>query len=353
MHVTEDLLRKLALLEQSDRTIMSVYLDLRLGWDSAEEAIEKEIKRIKPALIPEELEYFETSLDFMYEYFDKKKSQGYQGPGLAFFIDLGEGYATGVETTISHDTSIAIDEEAIIHPLAKELDEYEPVGVIMADASGARVLISMGNVLEDEKDVNAKIHHLSKVGGWSQMRYQRRREKEIKHFAKDVADVASNLFQKEKVNRVLMAGRNRILTAIEEELPQRWRESIIDSIKWDMSLSDDEFARKIAPSLVKAEREQEEEILERFIAEYRRCGLAAAGMQNVLTALEIGQVDTLILDSDLDEETTEELTSKAEATSAHVEFIPARDSRLAKLGGIGALLRYKTDWQSRGDFCNK
>ncbi len=322
---------------------MSVYLDLRYGWDVAEESIEKEIDWLKKILNDEEIEYFEASLEFMFEYFNKKKSKGYSGPGLAFFIDLEEGYATGVETTIAHKTSIAVDDQAIILPLAKELDEYEPVGVIMADASGARIMISAGKVLEDERDVNVKIHHLSKVGGWSQMRYQRRREKEVKHFAKDVADIADKLFREEKVNRVLMAGRNRILTAIVEELPQRWRESIIDSIKWDMALSDDEFARKIAPSLVEAEREQEEEVLGRFIAEYRRNGLAKGGLQDVLTALEMGQVDTLILDSDLDEELMEELTSKAETISAHVEFVPTSDDCLAKLGGIGALLRYKID----------
>jgi len=343
MRITEELLRELALLEQSDRTIISVYLDLRLGWDKAEEELASKIEKIKDALSDNELEYFETSLEFMFDYFEKKKASGFKGPGLAFFIDLGEGYAKGVELTVAYKTCVSADDQAIIMPLALELDEYEPVGVIMADASGARILISAGNVLEDTEDINAKIHHLSKVGGWSQMRYQRRRDKQILHFAKEVANDAVAIFRKEKVNRILMAGRDRILTAIEEELPQSWRESIIDTIKWDLASPDSDFVRKIAPALVLAEREQEEEVFSRFLAEYRRGGLAKAGKVDTLAALELGQVDTLIVAKDLAFDLLEEFTSKAEATSAHVEFMPPNNPELMRLGGVGALLRYSID----------
>jgi len=341
MHVTEEILRELALLEQSERTVLSVYLDLKRGWDNAEAFIEKEATKLKNALSDEELEYFEASLEFFLEYIAKKKAERFSGPGLTFFADLGAGYAKGVMLTISHKPLLAVDDQALILPLAMELDEYEPVGVIMADASGARIMISAGKLLEDEEDVNVKIHHLSKVGGWSQMRYQRRRDKQVLHFAKEVADSADRLFRKEGVKRILMAGRDRILTSIEAEFPHRWRDAIIDTIRWDLSSPDDEFMRKITPALVKAERDQETMILDRFIGEFRRNGLATAGVENTTTALQLGQVDILLLDMDLDETLSEELTSMAEATSAHVEFIPPIKRELAQFGGVGALLRYK------------
>lgn len=343
MRISKELLRELASLEQAGRTIVSAYLNLRLGWDKAEEELRTEIERLKPALTSEEAEFFDTSTEFIFDYFEKQRENNFAGPALAFFIDFGEGYSTGVELTIPHKTSVSADNQAIIMPLAMELDEYEPVGVIMADASGARISISSGSILDDIHAIDVKIHHLSKVGGWSQMRYQRRRDKQILHFAKDVAEAAVEIFREEKVNRILLAGRDRMVSAVEAELPQKWREMAVESIKWDLAVSDDEFMRKIAPALVRAEREQEEKILALFISEYRRGGLAKAGLNQVEKALELGQVDTLIVDSDLDSAILEELVSKAQTISAYVEFVPPRNAELTKLGGVGALLRYSLD----------
>ena len=343
MRITEELLRELALLEVNERTILSVYVDLRLGWERAEELFEREAARLEPALTNDEREFFQVSMEFFREFFVSERDEGFHGPGFAYFSDLGAGYSRGIELTTYPKALLAIDDQAIILPLALELDEFEPVGVIMADASGARILISAGNILDEGDSIRTKIHHLSKVGGWSQMRYQRRRDKQIGHFARDVADAADRIFRAEKVNRILMAGRDRILTSIEEELPKKWRDAIIDTIRWELNSSDNEFVRKIAPSLIEAERKQESEILGRFIGEYRRDGLAVAGAERTLAALRLGQVDILILDTDLDAELTEELTSLAEACSAYVEFIPAQNPTMSQFGGVGALLRYRTD----------
>jgi len=343
MYVSKELLRELASLEQTGRTIISAYINLRLGWDRAEEELREEIERLGPVLTSEEKEYFNTSVEFIFDYFEKQRESNFNGPAMAFFIDLGEGYSTGVELTIPHKTSVSADNQAIIMPLAMELDEFEPVGVIIADASGARISISAGKVIDDMHAIDVKIHHLSKVGGWSQMRYQRRRDKQILHFAKDVADAAVEIFSNQKVNRILLAGRDRILTAIESELPQKWRKMVVETIKWDLAVSDDEFILKIAPALVRAEREQEQQILARFLSEYRRGGLAKAGIIHVQKALELGQVDTLIVDQDIDSALLEELVSKAQTISAFVEFVPPRNAKLAKFGGVGALLRYSLD----------
>ncbi|RKZ29618.1 hypothetical protein DRQ36_08095, partial [bacterium] len=129
--------------------------------------------------------------------------------------------------------------------------------------------------------------------------------------------------------------------AVETELAKRGREAIIDKISWDLDARDDEFVRKIAPILVEAERRQETALLERFIAEYRRKGLAVAGIENTISALKLGQVDTLIIEKDIEPELAEELSSLAETISAHVEFIPQGNDIIAKSGGVGALLRYK------------
>jgi peptide chain release factor subunit 1 len=342
--ISEELLRELARLADSERNVLSVYLTLEQGWDNAEDFVALESKKLLPLLEPQEKGYFETSVSLLTEYLREKKEQGFKGPGLAFFVDLGTDYMKGIELTMPPEPLFAVDREAIIHPLALQFDEYEPIGVIMIDAHCTRVLIVAGRRIDDMERFCKKIHHLSKVGGWSQMRYQRRRLKQVQQFAKDVVDKADTVFNEANVKRILIAGRDRMVTALENELGQQWKDKVITKVRWDLEAADKEFLKKIRPILEEAEREEERELLQRLLAEVRRGGLGIAGIDQIREALRIGQVDTLIISKSLSFNESEELTSLAEKTGADVEFVPEENKILNSLGGAGALLRYKTKY---------
>jgi peptide chain release factor subunit 1 len=335
------ILRELTGLADNERTILSVYLDLSRGWDAAEGFIEREKKRLLPVLNAGEKDYFETSLSFFCDVTREMKEKNMHSPGLAFFADLGADYTRAIELDIGPDPLIAVDDEAILHPLACILDEYEPVGVIMLDASGARILIAAGEKIESVDALKTKIHHLSKVGGWSQMRYQRRRQKQVQRFAKDIAVSASTIFKEEQIQRIVLAGRDRMITALEQELSQGLKKKVIATIRWDLSDTDSDLLEKIRPIMERAERDQEENLLSRLNGELRRNGLAAAGNEAVQRALSLGQVDTLFLSMGLEKQITEELVSQAETTASAVEFIPLSNSSLQPYGGVAALLRFK------------
>ncbi len=341
MKVSGKLLRQLAQLSQTDRTVLSAYLDLRKGWDAVRHFIDYESARLLPLLNKQERDYFETSLSFLFDYIDEKKAEKFRGPGIAFFADLGANFTRGVELAAAPEPLMAIDDEAIIHPLALELDEYEPVGVIMIDAHCTRILIIAGRNIEDMDSFCKKIHHLSKVGGWSQMRYQRRRAKQIKHFAKEIIEKAITIFNESGINRIVIAGRNRMITALEQEFPKQWHDKVIATLRWDLDAADKEFLLKIRPILEETERNQEKNLLEKLITELRRGGLAVVGIEPTRNALKMGQVDTLFISKAIDFKTSEELTSRAEVTAAYVEFVPQENEMFARLGGVAAFLRYK------------
>lgn len=341
MKVSKELLRQLAQLSESDRTVLSVYLDLRSSWDTAKHFVEKESRRLLPLLNENEQVHFEASLSSLFEYLSEKKAQAFTGEGVAFFADLGARVSRGVELSVAPEPLLAVDDEAIIHPLALQLDEYEPIGVIMIDAFCARILIAAGQVMEDIDSMCKKIHHLSKAGGWSQMRYQRRRAKQVKHRARDIVQKAVEIFSEAGVNRILIAGRDRMVSAIEQELPKLLQDKVVATVRWDLNAPDDKFLSKIGPILEEAERAQERGLLEKLIGELKRHGPAVAGVEDTLQALRRGQVDTLLVSQTLDFGTSEKLTSLAESTGGYVEFVPGYNEVLENLGGVGAILRYK------------
>jgi peptide chain release factor subunit 1 len=236
---------------------------------------------------------------------------------------------------------IAVDDEAVIHPLALELDEYEAIGVIMIDASCTRILITAGQIIEDVDSLCTKIHHLSKVGGWSQMRYQRRRQKQIHHFTKDVLEKATAVFSESGVRRIIIAGRDRMITALEQELPKAWAEKVIAKVRWDLNEPGREFVKKIKPMLEQAERDQEKVLVDQLVRELRRGELGVAGFDATMKALSMAQVDILFVSKGIDARTCEKLVSLAQSTGAYVEFVPVDNKTLAALGNVGGLLRYK------------
>jgi peptide chain release factor subunit 1 len=341
MQVTGELLRELAQLQETDRTVLSAYMSLMRGWDDAHAFVERESRKLMQFLSRKETDYVQTSLSFLNDYLKEKKEHGFSGPGVAFFADLGADFVRGVELVSDPEPLLAVDDEAVIYPLALALDEYEPIGVIMIDAHCTRILVIAGEVVEDMDSFCKKIHHLSKVGGWSQMRYQRRRAKQIKHYAQETIQSAMTIFDRAAVKRIVIAGRNRMITALEHEFPRAWKDKVIATVRWDLDASDQKFMHKIRPLLEQAERDEEKNLLEKLLAELRRSGLAVAGIDPTLKALNMGQVDTLFLSEDLDFTTKEELTSRAQATAAYVEMIPAKNEMLTELGGTGALLRFK------------
>ena len=325
MRVSEDVLRELADLAETQRSVLSVYLNIRSGWAAIKTFLEGESRRLRPLLKRDEKDLFETCYSLLWDYLNEKKAGDFSDPGIAFFADLGTDYARSIELYASPEPLLAVDQEAIIYPLALQLDEYEPIGVILIDASCMRILIAAGEVIETEDSLRGRIHHLSKVGGWSQMRYQRRRAKQVKHFSKEVLEEAKSILDPAGVRRIVVAGRDRMISALEQELPKEWRERIIATIRWDLDSPDENILEKVRPYMEKIEREDEAELLSRFVSELRRGGLATAGMEPTARALDLGQADTLLLSTGLAPDTAEDLIHRAETTRTHVEFVPQGD----------------------------
>ena len=340
--ISDELLRQLALLSATERMVLSVYLRMENGWDSIFRFIEIESGKLASLLSPQEKEYLDTSVSFLRDVLKEKKDSGFKGPGIAFFADLGADFLKTVELKAPPEPLLAVDREAVIHPLALEYDDYERIGVIMIDAQCVRILLVAGLVMQDMSKFCTKIHHLSKVGGWSQMRYQRRRLKQVKHFTREIAEKAEEIFTGAKVRRLLLAGRDRMITALEDELSQGMKKKIVATIRWDLDAPDRDFLRKIRPLMEEAERNEERELLSKMMSELRRGGLGIAGVEDTRRALTRGQVDTLIISESMDAATKEEMTSLGKKTGATVEFVPGNEKALIDIGGVGALLRYKS-----------
>jgi peptide subunit release factor 1 (eRF1) len=115
----------------------------------------------------------------------------------------------------------------------------------------------------------------------------------------------------------------------------------------DLDASQDDIWQLVEPLVEQAERQYERAIVSRLIDAVRADALGVADYAATRAALEAGQVDILVIadNAPLAPVARSELVALAARTDAQVEIV-ALDPTLDALGGVGALLRYRTREQA-------
>jgi peptide subunit release factor 1 (eRF1) len=226
---------------------------------------------------------------------------------------------------------------------------------LLADTNSARLLVfGLGKRLDEQQVINPKTNRTS-VGGWSQARYQRHNENYHLHHAKEVVEALDRIVREEGIERIVLSGDEVIMPTLHEQLPPHLAEKVIDILHLDIKTPEHEVLQATLEAMRERDAKDDAEKVNRMLGEWRAGGLAVVGAHDTLAALEIGQVDELLISASRDAilltdeqqragaETTQvadELVTKAHQTSARVTFIENADL-LAGVGGVGALLRYR------------
>jgi peptide subunit release factor 1 (eRF1) len=199
------------------------------------------------------------------------------------------------------------------------------------------------------------------MGGWSQARYQRHTENYHIQHAKEVVDALARVVRDESIGAVVIAGDDVIAPLLKDQLPKDIAARVID-IKLEARAPEHVVLERTIAALRDRDRETDRESVDELIGAYRAGGLAVAGVEATRKALDMGQVDELIIaaspaaiavkssekapdpkaeaDVTAAERTADELVAKARQTSATIRFIED-PALLSAIEGVGALLRFK------------
>jgi stalled ribosome rescue protein Dom34 len=182
------------------------------------------------------------------------------------------------------------------------------------------------------------------MGGFNQASYQRHNANMRAGFARETAAELARLVEVEGASHVVLAGDEVAIPLLQEALSPNIAGMVKDVLRLDIRTPLDEVAEEVQQVLAEAEAEASLQTADRLVAAVRADGLGVAGLDETRTALEHGQVDELVLDpsADLDEATRAELVRMASLTSATVDVVEGHEG-LSRLGGVGALLRYRHD----------
>ena len=230
-----------------------------------------------------------------------------------------------------------------LYPLARLNDQYPRYAALLVDTNSADLYVfALGATMRHDAITNEKTRR-TQMGGWSQARYQRRADNFHKQHMKEVVDLLDKVVTQERLNHIVVASDEVAKPFLMAQLPKHLADKLIDVVQVDVkSIEQHHLLKETMEALRRKDAETDAEHVERMLDAWRAGGLAVAGIEATIRALDMRQVEELLIAARPDrlKGVTDELIAKAQQNSARIRFIED-DKLLADVGGIGALLRFK------------
>ncbi len=359
-------LRELAEMSGPDRAFLSVYLST----PDAARSLSGRFERLRRALRTEstdrsEREHFEENVRLVENHLARHPLKS---GSLCLFACWALDFFRAIPLNVPVQDRVWIDSSPYIRPLAELQEEYENVAVVVVDNKKARIFMVASATAGEAEQIRGNVKNHVRKGGWSQQRYERRRDKQLLLYAREIVNALQRLSQDESFRRIILVGGKEIIDIIRDNLPKALAAMAADKAL-DLHKGGDAVHRDIMELFFEQERRSEVDLWERIRDEYLRGGLAAAGLTDVVEAARQGRAETVIVDREFKSEgvrcvecsrfeptpatqcpacssdklfpvdSINELVEMLKLTGADIEFTDPIPT-LSEVGHVAALLRY-------------
>jgi peptide subunit release factor 1 (eRF1) len=292
---------------------------------------------------------------------------------LAVFASDGD---TGLFETVQLEAPIEnhwlfIGAVPHLYPLARLIDQHPRYAAVLLDSNHARILVFAAGAVEARTEVSGEKTKRHSMGGWSQARYQRRVDNLRQQHVQEVVDALDRIVRAEDIRHVIVAGDDVVVPMFQKALPPPLAAAVVDVMRLDRRAGEAELVAEALAALREKDADSDAERVAEVLDAWRGSGLGAAGADATLRALQLGQVDEVLITAaphglkppqrlpddaapaPIAAETTatdgaetpqlrlaDELVTRAAQTGARVRVIEDA-ALLAEHGGVAAALRFR------------
>lgn len=364
MVITQAELKALVRLDTQGKPVLSLYLNTDVGQHDKEER-KRTLKRLLEPLAADPADVSRVTRFIEREY-------DWQSLSLVLFasapLDLWREFRVAVRIP----DYACVDTKPNVRLLSDLLDEYEGFAIALIGRDRARFFAMRLGEIEEFVHELPKAPGRHKQGGWSAARYQRHIEAHALQNLKQAAQLTSDFVASQDCARLLIAGTRETRAQFRELLPKSLRARIVGEFAMDLNASAQQVAEKVRPLQERLERERELAQVEALqTTASKKRSAATLGLADTLSALMEKKVYTLIAAPDYAatgaqcshcgylagqalttcplcsnamqplDGAVEVAIRRAIELGCRVELVHgAAATRLKKLGGIGAMLRY-------------
>jgi len=369
-------LERLSTYEPQDLPVVSLYLNLtpdQHGRERHDVFLRKAFAERRKAFDPHSAEHasLERDTERITEYLASQVDPSRNAVAIFACSGAGEFFEAIQLDVPIEDHWLFIAAVPHIYPLVRLVDQFPRYASVLVDTHRARILVfGLGAVERRAEVVGVKTRRTS-MGGWSQARYQRRADHMHQQHLKEVADALETIVRRDNVQHVIVAGDDVVVALLRDEMPKFLTDRLLDVLKLDRTAGDDAIIEATLDVLRAKDAETDAERVRDVVDAWQSGGLGVVGPEATLRALELGQVDELLIAGDpqaikpvqtlpqdaapepLAVETSssresaprqiqlsDELVTRAQQTAAPVRIIENRDL-LKPYGGVAASLRFR------------
>lgn len=212
------------------------------------------------------------------------------------------------------------DSEFMLEPIMVIIDSKESYALVVMDGRDATIGILRGTNISIENKIRSFAHAKVRKGGQSAARYERAISESISDYYKSVGDAINAVFQKYgfKISGLIVGGPGPAKENFIKAKTLNYQIKVLGV--FDTGYTDEEMGmRELLERSKELLKEQdvvkERRVMERFLTELARSGLAASGYSNVKNALLNNNVSKLIISNDADI-----IEVKYRCTTCNLEF---------------------------------
>lgn len=357
-------LRELAKVSSKDRAFLSLYLSGPGSWEKLGGRVQTIEKML--AASPDELAEYKVNLKLVRAYLEKNPNR--EGSLCLFccrLLDFFKSYRMGRPVK----DLIRIGPSPYVRPIAELREDYESIAVVAASNERTRIFLVTAAAAEQEEAIKGGIKNHVKVGGWSQQRYERRRDKALQHYAREVVGRLAQLEREESFRHILLVGSKETIREIAGNLPPALAAKLTGEKPLDLSRGEGYLHQEVLELFDEQEQRSEADLWRKIQGRYFRGEPAAVGPEEVLEAALAGRVEMAVVNRgarvvgtrcrDCDRvyagcldrcpgcgstsvysvDLVNEIVERLALTGASLEFVEPLEE-LRSVGEMAALLRY-------------
>lgn len=217
-----------------------------------------------------------------------------EGRGLAIFSCAQHAFWHVQPLPVPVTDHIAFERTADIGPLITLLDDYQRYAVVLVDKARARLFTVQLGAIEEHQSLYEDLPPKHDQGGMSQARLQRHHEEHVHWHLKDVVERLEQLARAQPFDRLVLAGPVEPLSEFRSLLPRALADRLVEAASLEFTANADDVLAKTLEIEQRAEREQEERVVEQ-LAEAVAHQRGARGLAATLRAIYLGNVLTLVV----------------------------------------------------------
>jgi Bacterial archaeo-eukaryotic release factor family 10 len=283
----------------------------------------------------------------------------YQPQGKGLLIFAGDSFQQVYELPLYFENQVSFGKPCLT-PLLSAIDEYEPYLVALVDQESARFFISyLGEIgfqesieidLEEydfqQKTLMPSVSAITGGHGITQgsnrEAYERMIDEHHNRFYREAVDVIQKLVDKNNVDRVILGGSEQSAYAVQHLMPDSLKTHVVGVVNIPMRYNASEIFQHILPTAQEAEQKQDMDIVNQVIDFAKSRGRGALGEEAVKTALDMQQVELLILPWPSQKpDLSDDLAFRALQLNSKIELVNGEAmERLNAEGGVAARLYY-------------